>query len=132
MAIPLIIGAVLAGVGIYLLASFTGILIHWTSIGAGLVSFGYIFYYLVNERPVDLGLDEIGDTLVFSGVSLASGFVVFKLVQALFAVFGGLIALIGALLGLGVFLFGGSVVAGFITQSILFVAEVIDIFLGDN
>lgn len=127
------IGLIVAAALGYSLISLVSIVIHWLAIGVAVFSAGYMFYELVSGNYLDAVFDTEEVTSIFAGVfSAVTGFILYRLLEALFAAFGLLATvLVGGVIVLAWFT-SPAYIAGGVATALGLVADLVDIFAGGD
>lgn len=133
MVLPLI-GLAATVVLSFFAISAVATLAHWAAIaGSGIAAVALFRFLMMSGELEVLGFDdEVFEVLTAAVLSALTGFVLFKLSQALLASagFGLAVAVIGLITAS--FVFGGGTVARVLVQVIGFVAELVGAVVGDN
>lgn len=96
----LIVSALVLGFIGFQLVSFSAVVASWLSVATGIVAGASLAYTLLDKDLLDMFFDtEVFQVLTAVTAGMVTGFVVFRLVEALLATFGLLIALV---VGIGV------------------------------
>jgi len=125
MAVLLAIGLILAGASTLFLAQAVGTILHISAVAGAIVSAALLFRYLEKENPLEL--TEFAALVNYLVISAGTGFILFKLFEAVVAASAGLIGLLVI----------GSVALFFVNPSLLFtliqvvVGGVVDAFAGE-
>lgn len=127
MAIPLVIGGIaFLGLG-YFTVSAVATLVHWITVSTALVVGLGVFYRLVDNDQLEfIGFEsEYFETLTAGVVASVTGFVLFRVLQAVFAALGMAAAFVAALLIATSFLLGPGLVLQFVGGTLSFISDIV-------
>jgi len=93
MVVPLIIGVALIGVSTLFVADAVGTLLHWSSIAGSILGAALLFWNLEKENYLEIESPALS-VVSYSAVSFLTGFLLFRLSEALISAASGLVALV--------------------------------------
>jgi len=126
MAVLLAIGLILAAASTLVLAQAIGTILHISAVAGAVISAGLLLRYLERENPLDFEGEILG-LLNYVFISGGTGFLLYKVFEAVIAASSGIVALVAI----------GAVALFFVNPSLLFtliqllVGGVVDAFAGE-
>lgn len=124
MVVALAIGAILTLVtGFFFVSSVATVLNLLAVVVAGVAGVG-LFYNLYTLRPLDLS--DVASLFTYSSIGVATGFIVFRVLQHLLSAVGFGVALVAGLFVVASIVFSPQLVAGVLKSLFEFVLEFVE------